>query len=25
MWHYGVDVAYLWLTDWTHLQWVLYS
>jgi len=20
MWHCNVDVAYLWLSDWTHLQ-----
>jgi len=25
MWHCRVDVAYLWLSDWIHLQWVLCS
>jgi len=25
MWHCSVDVAYLWLSDWTHLQWALHS
>ena len=23
--HCGVDVAYPWLSDWTHLQWALLS
>jgi len=21
----GVDIAYRWLSDWTHLQWALHS
>jgi len=25
MWHYAMDVAYLQLSDWTHLQWALCS
>jgi len=25
MWHCSVDVAYLWLSDWTRLQWALRS
>jgi len=24
-WHYGVDVSYPWLSDWTRLQWALCS
>jgi len=25
MWHCSVDAVYQWLSDWTHLQWVLGS
>jgi len=25
MWHCGVDVAYMWLSDWICLQWALHS
>jgi len=25
MWYHGMDVVYLWLSNWTCLQWTLHS